>query len=182
MAALFVLGFVEILSRKLLNYSIPIALEYSQYMLAILMLGGSAWALREGGHIRVTLLFQALRPRARRVVDFAATTFAFLIALFLARAFIAFTIVTYQRGSRSFFPSETPLAWPQTAVAFGISLIALALAARLIRLVIGEAPESVAAGSALENLEIGALRIEEAAAGPAGEDGAAIPEPGRATP
>ena len=182
LAALFVLGFVEILSRKILNYSIPIALEYSQYMLVILMLGGSAWALREGGHIRVTLLFQALGPRARRVVDFAATTFALIISLFLTRAFIAFTIVTYERGSRSFFPSETPLAWPQTAVAFGISLISLALVARLIRLVIGEAPESAAAGSALENLEIDDLRLEDPVPGLAREDSAAIPEPGRATP
>ena len=182
LAALFVLGFVEILSRKILNYSIPIALEYSQYMLVILMLGGSAWALREGGHIRVTLLLQALGPRARRVVDFAATTFALIISLFLTRAFIAFTIVTYERGSRSFFPSETPLAWPQTAVAFGISLISLALVARLIRLVIGEAPESAAAGSALENLEIDDLRLEDPVPGLAREDSAAIPEPGRATP
>ncbi len=180
LAALFVLGFVEIISRKLLNYSIPIALEYSQYMLAILMFGGSAWALREGGHIRVTLLFQALSPRARHVVDFAATVFAFGIALFLARAFIGFTVGTYQRGSLSYFPSETPLAWPQTAMAVGISLISLALFARLIRLVIGEAPESAAAGSSLENLEIESLRIGEAAGELAAKDRAAAPEPGQA--
>lgn len=175
LAALFVLGFVEILSRKILNYSIPFALEYSQYMLAILMFGGSAWALREGGHIRVTLLFQAISPKARRVVDFAATSFAFVIAVFLAQAFIRFTIVTYQRGSVSYFPSETPLAWPQTAMAFGITLISLALAARLIRLAIGEAPESAEAGSSLENLEAGDLRLDI----PVGE---ATPEPGRVTP
>lgn len=180
LAALFVLGFVEILSRKLLNYSIPIALEYSSYMLAILMFGGSAWALREGGHIRVTLLFQALGPKARRGVDFGATLFAFAIAVFLARAFIGFTAGTYRRGSLSFFPSETPLAWPQTAVAFGVTLISLALFARLIRLVINEATESAAAGSALENLETADLRIEEPVAGLAIEDGKAAPEPGQA--
>ena len=182
LAALFVLGFVEILSRKLLNYSIPIALEYSSYMLAILMFGGSAWALREGGHIRVTLLFQALGPRMRRAVDFGATLFGFGIAVFLARAFIGFTAGTYRRGSVSYFPSETPLAWPQTAVGFGIVLISLALFARLIRLVIKEAPESAAAGSALENLETGDLRIEIPVAGLAGDGGKAAPEPGQTTP
>lgn len=182
LAALFVLGFVEILSRKILNYSIPFALEYSQYMLAILMFGGSAWALREGGHIRVTLLFQAISPTARRVVDFAATSFALVIAVFLAQAFIRFTIVTYQRGSLSYFPSETPLAWPQTAMALGITLISLALVARLIRLAIGEAPESAEAGSSLENLEAGGLVLEGVRPSLASDDGTVVPEPGPATP
>ncbi len=182
LAALFVLGFVEIISRKLFNYSIPIALEYSQYMLAILMFGGSAWALREGGHIRVTLLFQALGPKARRGVDFGATFFAFAIAVFLARSFIGFTVVTYQRGSLSYFPSETPLAWPQTAMAFGITLISFALAARLIRLVIGEQTESEAAGASLENLEIEGLRIEDPVAEIAREGSEAAPDPGRTSP
>ncbi len=190
LAALFALGFVEILSRKLLNYSIPFALEYSQYMLAILMFGGSAWALREGGHIRVTLLLQVLSPRMRRIVDFAATSFGFAISAFLAQAFVRFTIVTYQRGSLSYFPSETPLAWPQTAMAVGISLISLALAARLIRLLIGEAPESVEAGESLENLVAADVLLEGVAPGLASgmapglanDDGTAVPGPGPAAP
>ena len=101
----------------------------------------------------MTLLFQALGPRARHAVDVAATVFTLGVSLYLSRAFINFTVVTYQRGSVSFFPSETPLAWPQTALAFALSIISLALFARIIRLFLNEETESRAAGAALENLE-----------------------------
>jgi TRAP-type C4-dicarboxylate transport system permease small subunit len=142
LAILAVLGIAEILSRALFNYSIPIAFEYSSYMLAFIMFGGSSWALREGGHIRVSLIMGPLSPRLRRLVDIAATFIALAVATYATYAIISFTAGTYQMGSKSFFPSETPLGIPQTALAAAITLLALALLARLIRLLIGEAPEN----------------------------------------
>jgi TRAP-type C4-dicarboxylate transport system permease small subunit len=140
-----ILGMIEIASRGLFNHSIPIAFEFSRYMLAMTMFLGSSWALRDGGHIRVTLLFE---------VEFVATTFALGVSLYLSRAIIVFTATTYERGSRSFYPSETPLAWPQTALAIGIALISLALLARLIRIVINEPTESSKAGAGLEETSL----------------------------
>ena len=81
LAVLAVLGMAEILSRALFNYSIPIAFEYSSYMLAFIMFGGSAWALREGGHIRVTLIMGPFGPRARRLLDIGATAIATAVSL-----------------------------------------------------------------------------------------------------
>jgi TRAP-type C4-dicarboxylate transport system permease small subunit len=149
-----ILGMIEIASRGLFNHSIPIAFEFSRYMLAMTMFLGSSWALRDGGHIRVTLLFEVLKPKSRRIVDFVATTFALGVSLYLSRAIIVFTATTYERGSRSFYPSETPLAWPQTALAIGIALISLALLARLIRIVINEPTESSKAGAGLEETSL----------------------------
>ncbi len=138
LAVMGLLGMAEILSRWWFNYSLPFAFEYSAYMLAFVMFGGSAWALGEGGHIRVNLIMQPLGPTGRRLVDLVGTTFALGISIYLSIASVQFTARTYALGSVSYFPSETPLAWPQTALTFGICLLTLALLARLIRLVIGE--------------------------------------------
>ena len=70
-----------------------------------------------------------------------ATVFALGISIYLSLASIRYTARTYELGTLSFFPSETPMAWPQTALTFGICLLTLALLARLIRLMIGEATE-----------------------------------------
>lgn len=141
LAAMGLLGMVEILSRWWFNYSLPFAFEFSAYMLAFIMFGGSAWALTEGAHIRVNLIMQPLGPKGRRVIDLIGTTFALGISIYLSIASVQFTARTYELGSVSYFPSETPLAWPQTALTFGICLLTLALLARLIRLLIGEETE-----------------------------------------
>lgn len=141
LAVMGLLGMVEILSRWWFNYSLQFAFEYSAYMLAFIMFGGSAWALTEGAHIRVNLIMQPLEPAARRVVDVFGTVFALGISIYLSIASVRFTARTYELGSVSYFPSETPLAWPQTALTFGICLLSLALLARLVRLLIGEATE-----------------------------------------
>jgi TRAP-type mannitol/chloroaromatic compound transport system permease small subunit len=141
LALMGLLGMVEILSRWWFNYSLQFAFEYSAYMLAFILFGGSAWALGQGAHIRVNLIMQPLGAGARRVVDLIGTTFALGISSYLSIASVQFTARTYALGSVSYFPSETPLAWPQTAFTFGLCLLSLALLARLIRLVIGEEAE-----------------------------------------
>ncbi|MDA1057248.1 MAG: TRAP transporter small permease, partial [Proteobacteria bacterium] len=115
-----------------------------------IMFGGSAWALREGGHIRVNLIMQPLGPRARRAVDLVGTAFALGISTYLSVASVNFTARTFALGSLSIFPTETPLGWPQTAFSFGICLLTLALLARLIRVVIDEAPDSSGGENKLE--------------------------------
>jgi TRAP-type C4-dicarboxylate transport system permease small subunit len=78
------------------------------------------------------------------------TIFALGISTYLSVASVRYTAKTYELGTLSFFPSETPMAWPQTALTFGICLLTLALLARLIRLTIGEATEKAVDN---ENLE-----------------------------
>jgi TRAP-type C4-dicarboxylate transport system permease small subunit len=150
LAVMGLLGMAEILSRWWFNYSLQFAFEYSGYMLAFIMFGGSAWALNEGGHIRVNLIMGPLGPSARRAVDMVGTIFALGISTYLSVASVRYTAKTYELGTLSFFPSETPMAWPQTALTFGICLLTLALLARLIRLTIGEATEKAVDN---ENLE-----------------------------
>jgi len=150
LAVMGVLGMAEILSRWWFNYSLQFAFEYSGYMLCFIMFGGSAWALNEGGHIRVNLIMGPLAPAARRAVDIAGTIFALGISAYLSLASVRYTARTYELGTLSFFPSETPMAWPQTALTFGICLLTLALLARLIRLIMGEATERAVNNANLE--------------------------------
>ncbi|MEQ8246162.1 MAG: TRAP transporter small permease [Alphaproteobacteria bacterium] len=150
LAILALLGMAEILSRALFNYSIPIAFEYSSYMLAYIMFGGSAWALREGGHIRVSLILAPLGEGARRAVDILATCIALAVSVYLTVSVVDFTARTFALGSNSFFPSETPLGIPQSGLAISVALLSLALLARLVRLFLREAPER---GKVQETLE-----------------------------
>src|SRR3569832_595995 len=50
---------------------IPVAWEYSSYLMAACFTFGAAMTLRAGGHIRVTIVFGRLQPPARRLHEFA---------------------------------------------------------------------------------------------------------------
>lgn len=140
-AALALMLLVEVISTSFFAWSQPWAVEYSTYFLAATLFLGSGWALRAGGHIRVSALLSLLPAGLLRVLDVLVTGFACGVTGFAAAALIDQAVRTYQRGSRSYFPSETPLVYPQTMLALGFVLLALAFVARLIRLLRGQPAE-----------------------------------------
>jgi TRAP-type C4-dicarboxylate transport system permease small subunit len=138
---LFLLGLVELFMRSVVGVSLSFAVEYSGYLLILSLFLGSGWTLRQGGHIRVSLLSERLGPDARRALDLIASLAGLAVAGFMAFALWRFALGTWQRGTLSYFPSATPLAYPQILLAMGPTILALALSARLIRLVRREAPD-----------------------------------------
>ena len=142
LAALFVIGFAELAARAIFDRSLGFALEYSGYLVAHVLLLGSGRALGTGGHIRIALLLDRLPARLRATVDFAATAAAFAAASMLAFALVRYTMETAALDARSYFPTATPLWLPQALLAAGPVILALALLARLVRLLRGEEAET----------------------------------------
>ena len=145
-AAALVLGIAalilaEIFCRTALNVSLSFAWEYAAYCFAIAIFLGAAFALRTGGHVRVMLLSQSVPHRMAHWLDVAATVVGTMIAGFLAWALTAFAARSWMSGSTSPTIDETPLVYPQAAMAFGAALLTLQLVARALRLVVGEPPE-----------------------------------------
>lgn len=139
--ALSAMLIVEVVTTGLMGWSQPWAVEYGGYLLALTLFAGAGWCVRDGGHIRVHVLLGALSAPARRLLDLAGTVFALGIAATLSVAGIDQVIRSVRTGVRSYYPSETLLAWPQALLATSFVLLALALLARLIRLARGESPE-----------------------------------------
>ena len=145
-AAALVLGIAglilaEIFCRTVLNVSLSFAWEYAAYFFAVSIFLAAAFALRTGGYVRVMLLSQSVPPRLAYWLDAAATVVGTMIAGFLAWALTAFAARSWLSGSTSPTIDETPLVYPQAAMAFGAALLTLQLVARVLRLLIGEAPE-----------------------------------------
>jgi TRAP-type C4-dicarboxylate transport system permease small subunit len=135
------LGLAEILARALFNYSIPFALEYGSYFLGLVMFMGLGWALREGAHIRLSLVPERLSPRQRRGLEFVLTAVGLVISLYASVALVLMVVGTAKLGTVSFYPSRTPLVYPQALFALGMVTLSLALVARLVRIWLGEPTE-----------------------------------------
>ncbi len=145
MAAILV---TEVIATSFFAWSQPWAVEFSGYSLLAVFFAGSGWSLREGAHIRVTLVSQGLPDRAALLLDVLATAIALVVAAYAARALIFYAARSHELGSVSTYLSQTPLALPQAVLAASFTLLTLALLARLIRLLTGEAAELPGAKSA----------------------------------
>src|SRR3954467_2379741 len=72
---LTLLMLAEVIVRALSNFvewvpaDIPVAWEYSSYLMAACFTFGAAMTLRAGGHIRVTLVLARVSPRVRRWME-----------------------------------------------------------------------------------------------------------------
>lgn len=115
-------------------HSIPVAWEWSSYLMAATFTFGAAMTLRAGGHIRVTLLLGRASPGSKRLLEFFAALVGFAFTAFLAYAMVRFTLNSFDRGQTS-ISSGTPLWPPQAVVTFGICLLASQFLARLIQAV-----------------------------------------------
>lgn len=119
---------------------IPVAWEYSSYLMAVTFTFGAALTLRAGGHIRVRLLLSNSPPIVVRILEVIVTVIALAFAIFFSTAMGRFAWRAYVLDERS-LASSTPLWIPESLVAFGAVLLALQLLARLGQLLIDEPPE-----------------------------------------
>jgi TRAP-type C4-dicarboxylate transport system permease small subunit len=139
---LTLLMLAEITVRALSNIfpsvpaDIPVAWEYSSYLMAACFTFGAAMTLRAGAHIRVTLVLGRLPPPARRALEFVASLIATLFTGFLALAMVRFAWGAFERGQTS-ISSNTMLWIPEFVIAFGMVLLALQFLARTIQAAFG---------------------------------------------
>lgn len=129
---------VRLLSRVIaaVPADIPVAWEYSAYLMGASFLFGAAVTLRAGSHIRVGLLLAHVPPPALRLLEIAASAVGTALTAFLAWSLLQFALEAFERDQTS-ISSATPLWIPQMAVVAGAVLLALQMSGRLIQALFG---------------------------------------------
>lgn len=138
LAALTLLILAEILTRLLSNYidalpaGVPMAWEYSAYLMGTAFMSGAAMTLRAGSHIRVSLLIAQLPAAGKRFLDIIASIIGFALTAFLAWSLALFTYGSYSRGQTS-ISSDTPVWIPEAVITLGAILLSLQMLARILQ-------------------------------------------------
>lgn len=115
---------------------IPVAWEYSSYLMAATFTFGAAMTLRAGGHIRVTLVLARLSPATRRWMETVLAVLGVCFCGYLAWSMTSFTWRSFESGQTSI--SSGTLLWiPQAFVTFGIVLLTIQFVARFFQAALG---------------------------------------------
>lgn len=141
-AGIALLVSTEIVLRNVFGHSLAFVWEVSVYFQMSAVFLASAWTLRTGGHIRVTLLTTVI-PRA---FEWLATLVGLTISAVLSNAMVQLAWRYGTSGRTSGSTSDIALVYPASAMAAGAVLLTLQIALRLLRLGLGMAPELEATG------------------------------------
>ncbi|HUJ85305.1 MAG TPA: TRAP transporter small permease [Burkholderiales bacterium] len=111
--------------------------DFAGFSLAATSFLGLAWTFRSNDHIRMTLLLHHVRGRMRRALELVSlASAAFLVGTFAWYA-CAMTITSYQINDVSQGLVAVPLWIPQTGMALGLAILALAIVDDLFALLRG---------------------------------------------
>ena len=142
LATLTALMIAEVLVRALSDVfpwmpaDIPVAWEYSSYLMAACFTFGAAMTLRAGGHIRVTLVLARVSPAVRRAMETVLAALGTFFCGFLGWSMAYFTWRSFDAGQTSV--SSGTLVWiPQAFVTFGILLLTVQFVARFLQAMFG---------------------------------------------
>ncbi len=125
MVGLLVMVLLSIASRQL-GFHVPGTDAYAGYLMAGAGFLALAHTLKRGEHIRVTLLINALRGRARRALELWALAAASALALMSAWYSARLVWQSHLFNDISTGNDATPLWLPQLAMAAGTAVLAIA--------------------------------------------------------
>jgi TRAP-type C4-dicarboxylate transport system permease small subunit len=136
LVAICVIVTAQIVARQF-ETIIPSADQFAGFCLAATSFLGLAYSFRSGSHIRVTLFTQALSGLAARLMIILALAVAAAISALLAWETVAMVVQNASRGEVTSGLVPVPLWIPQTGMAVGLTLFAVAILEDLVSAVLG---------------------------------------------
>ncbi len=112
--------------------------EVSELMLYFMTMCLAPWLLRQGQHIRVDILLQAIPRRAAWGLEWVGDLLGLACCLLLCRYGVQATFASYQSGSLNIKTLVTPEWWSLAPLPIAFALLAIEMVFRMHRLWQGE--------------------------------------------
>ena len=129
---------------RLAGVLVPGADDVAGFALTASSFLGLAYTLRTGGHIRVTLLLRRSGGRSRAGLEAASLAIGALVTAYFAWHVVEMTIDAWRFGDKSMGVLPIPLWIPQSVMALGATVLAVAFVDDLVEVVRGRAASFVA--------------------------------------
>jgi TRAP-type C4-dicarboxylate transport system permease small subunit len=129
---------------------VPSYAEFAGFFLAASSFLALAYTLRHGGHVRVSLLVRRFTGATRRAFELWCSGFAALLCGYFAYFTVRLMIESWRFGDLSPGLIPVPLWIPQTSIALGLIVLAVALVDEFVTVLRGGEAAYVAAERQLE--------------------------------
>lgn len=134
LVAIFGLMMTQVLLRYVIHSPVIWIEEAAAYLLPVLAVWGSAVCLRQGAHIRVDFLVDAMPALLRRVLAIVVYALVFYLALKIYQA--GLVLVELGRNERATSQAFS-LYWPRMSIVIGGALLMFQAAVLILREAVG---------------------------------------------
>ena len=157
LAGVFLVGIAAMtlaqIGGRMLGFAARSYDDFAGFAMAASFFLGLAWTMRCGEHIRVTLLMHHLKGRTRQAMEITCLVISVFLCGYFAWFSVDMTWTSYELNDVSQGLVAVPLWIPQSAMALGLVVLAIALADDLILALRGGIPsyevaEAAKAGAA----------------------------------
>ncbi len=122
----------QLITRNLLHGALPFAEEYVAYLIPVVGIVGAAYTLKKGGHVRVDHFLRFMPENARQWLIIAGYVQGLVFLTFMGVQTFNLAMTSLRKGYVAITAMETPLAYPQLLLPFGLWLFALQLLIEII--------------------------------------------------
>jgi len=150
----------KIVTGSAIGLTIPSYADFTGFFLAAASFFALAFALREGAHIRVTLVIQHTTGWLRQVIEIFCVSLALSVSLYFLWFITLLTFESYSYNDLSPGIIAVPIWIPQFSMVLGLAVLCIALADDLVILLRGGKPSYFDKG---ENLLAGTAPDERVA-------------------
>jgi len=139
----------SLLTGTAIGLTIPSYADFTGFLLAAASFLSLAYTLREGGHIRVTLVIGNLSEGVQRIAEVWCTAVASAITLYFTWYTARLTYESYVYHDLSSGMIAVPIWVPQTAMLTGLVILSIALVDELCTILSGRRPSYAGKGEKL---------------------------------
>ncbi len=129
-----------LLTGTAIGLTIPSYADFTGFFLAAASFLALAHTLRQGAHIRVTLLISHLPGKIARLLEFWCVGVATLIAIYFSWYTAILVMESFEFSDLSSGMIAVPLWIPQTAMFIGLVILSISLVDILVGLIRGREP------------------------------------------
>jgi TRAP-type mannitol/chloroaromatic compound transport system permease small subunit len=124
---------IEVVARSVFRYSVPFAIEYSEYLIPVVALLGAAYVLKEEGHVRADIIVSHLSDRLRLWFDLIGYIAGLVFLVVLDIQTCTLVLKSFKYHYTSLYPMRTPLGYVQLMLPIGLSLFILQLVIEIVK-------------------------------------------------
>ncbi len=114
---------VEVIGRRVLNFTTLIADEFSGYLLVVITFMGAAYTLKSGGFTRMELVYNQFKSRGHWMLDFFFNLVSLAFLIILDYWLWDHIISNYRSSMASISILQTPLYIPKLFMGVGATLL-----------------------------------------------------------
>jgi TRAP-type C4-dicarboxylate transport system permease small subunit len=138
-----------LLTGAAIGLTIPSYADFTGFFLAAASFLALAHTLRQGGHIRVSLIISHLSKKIRHIFEIWCLLLTSSVSIYFTWYTFSLTRESYIYHDLSPGMIAVPLWIPQSAMLLGLAILSIALVDELICTLLGKTPSYVGAGEKL---------------------------------